>query len=214
MSETSRVPPGQKVTEGFPVLTAGPIPCIDLAQWRLRLFGLVAQEQELTWEQFLALPQTTSVSDFHCVTLWSRLDNRWTGVSLRHLLEVAQPRPEAQFVVVHCYGGYTTSLPLPTLMQNDVLLAHQHDGKPLAPEHGWPLRLVVPSLYAYKSAKWVSGLEFQENDIAGFYERRGYHVRGDPWREERFWPELPADLAITLAVCGVPGAATHQGSKD
>lgn len=214
MSERPRVPPGQVVTQDFPVLTAGPVPRIDLEQWRLRLFGLVERETELTWDAFMALPQTTVVADFHCVTQWSRLDNRWTGVSLRDVLAVARPRPEAQFVLVHCYGGYITNLPLATLMQDDVLLAHQHDGKPLTPEHGWPLRLVVPSLYVYKSAKWVSGLQFRADDVLGFYERRGYHVRGDPWREERFWPELPADLAITLAICGVPPPSADEGGGD
>ena len=185
-----RVPPGQFVTDKFPVLTYGPTPQIDLKEWRLQVSGLVEREVSLTWEQFLALPQTTVVADLHCVTQWSRLNNRWEGVPAREVLRLARPRPEGRYVMLHCYGGYTTNLPLDVLLGDDVLLAHRHDGQPLTPEHGWPLRLVVPQRYGWKSAKWVRGLEVMAEDEPGFWEQRGYNMNADPWKEERFWPEL------------------------
>ncbi|MFQ5860679.1 MAG: sulfite oxidase-like oxidoreductase [Dehalococcoidia bacterium] len=189
-SQDAQVPPGQFVTEKFPVLTYGPTPHISLAEWRLRLFGLVEQEVELTWERLMSLPQSTVTADFHCVTQWSRQNNRWEGVPFRELLTVVKPRPEARYVLVHCYGGYTTNLPLETLLDDGVLLARTHDGAPLAQEHGGPLRLVVPKRYGWKSAKWVNGLEFLAENQMGFWELRGYHHNADPWKEERFWPEL------------------------
>src|SRR5262245_62808306 len=180
-----RLPPGQAQTRKWPVLTFGETPPIDLAAWRFRLFGRVAQERSLTWEEFAALPRVKRVSDIHCVTRWSRLDNRWEGVPASVLVRLARPEPAARFVMVHGYGDSTTNLPLEALLQDDVLFALEHDGKPLEPEHGGPLRLVVPRLYFWKSAKWANGLEFMERDRAGFWERNGYHARGDPWREER-----------------------------
>ena len=181
------VPPGQYVTEKFPVLTYGPTPEIDLSEWRFQVFGLVAQEVILNWEEFMALPQMAVTRDFHCVTQWSRMDNLWEGVAFREVMRRIEPKPEARYVTVHCYGGYTTNLPLDVLTEEDVLFAHRHDGKPLEPEHGGPLRLVVPSRYGWKSAKWVNGLEFMAEDRPGFWEQLGYHNNGDPWSEERFW---------------------------
>jgi len=185
-----RVPSGQFVTDKFPVLTFGPSQRVDTADWRLRVFGLVETERAWTWEEFLALAQVTVKADFHCVTQWSRLDNTWQGVPFRDVMRHVKPLAQARHVMVHCYGGYTANLALSAVMEDDVLLAHRHDGEPLAPDHGGPMRLIVPQRYAWKSAKWVSGLELLEDDSAGFWERRGYHMRGDPWREERFWPEL------------------------
>ena len=184
------VPPGQFVTEKLPILSAGPAPRIDLKQWRFRVFGEVEEELELTREQFEALPRTTVTADFHCVTQWSRLDNLWEGVLFGELMRLIQPKPEARFVMVHCYGGYTTNLPLNALEDENVLFADTHDGKPLEPDHGGPLRLVIPKRYGWKSAKWVSGLEFMRDDRPGFWELRGYNNNADPWKEERFWPGL------------------------
>ena len=183
------VPPGQYVTEKFPVLTFGPTPRIDLATWRLRLFGLVAEELTLDWDQLMSLPSVTLDAEFHCVTQWSQLDNTWEGVTFADLVAPAGPKPEARFVMAHCYGGYTTNLPL-ELAMNEGILAHKQDGEPMGMSHGWPLRLIVPSIYAWKSAKWVKGIELMAKDSPGFWEQRGYHNDGDPWKEERFWPEL------------------------
>ena len=184
--EGLNVPPGQYVTHKFPVLSFGSTPKIDLTTWRFRVFGLVAKEVVFTWEDFMALPQVAITRDFHCVTQWSRIDNLWEGVSFRELMRHIQPKPEAHYVMAHCYGGYTTNLSLDVLMEDDVLFAHHHDGKPLEPDHGGPLRLVVPSRYGWKSAKWINELEFIAEDRAGFWEQLGYHNNGDPWKEERF----------------------------
>ncbi|MBI4300862.1 MAG: sulfite oxidase-like oxidoreductase [Chloroflexi bacterium] len=186
-SATQRVPPGQVLTAKFPVLTYGPVPAVDLSQWRFTFWGLIAEGRvQITWEQFRALPQSQVQADFHCVTRWSRLDNLWQGVLFRDLVKLVTPLPEVRYVMVHCLGGYSTNLPLAALLDDDVLLAHSHDGATLSPDHGWPLRLIVPKRYAWKSAKWVDGLEFMAQDAKGFWERYGYHNDGDPWREERF----------------------------
>ncbi len=179
-------PPGQYVTAKFPVLSYKDTPKIDMATWRFRAFGLVEHEASFTWEQFMDMPQVALTRDFHCVTQWSRLDNLWKGVPFREVMQRIQPKPEAKFVMVHCYGGYTTNLPLEVLLSEDVLFAHRHDGKPLEPDHGGPMRLVVPSRYGWKSAKWVNGLEFMAQDEPGFWERMGYNMNADPWKEERF----------------------------
>lgn len=185
----NRIPPGQSQTTKWPVLDAGGPPHgLDLAKWRLEIDGLVHQPLSLSWEEFEKLPRVQVFADFHCVTRWSRLDNTWEGVSVRHLLELAGgPKPEAQFVVAHCYDhGFTTNLPLADFLSDDALVATHHDGEPLTLEHGWPARLIVPQLYAWKSAKWLGGLELRAADQAGFWERNGYHMHGDPWKEERF----------------------------
>lgn len=181
-----RIPPGQQVVSGFPVLHYGGVPKIDLASWRLRIRGLVGKPLELAWPDFLDFPQSSFQADFHCVTHWTRLDNLWEGVTFRELAAQVRPLPEASHVLAHCYDGFTTNIPLEVLMDHDVLLASRHDGAALTPVHGWPLRLVVPKRYAWKSAKWVSGLEFLAQDRPGFWEQRGYHNDADPWKEERY----------------------------
>jgi DMSO/TMAO reductase YedYZ molybdopterin-dependent catalytic subunit len=181
-----RVPPGQYVTEKWPVLTYGPEPHVDPSEWTLRLSGLVEEELAWSWEEFRALPRVKVTADFHCVTRFSTLDNAWEGVATRELLRRARLRPEASHVLVHCYGGYTTNLPLEDFLSERALVADTWRGQPLAVEHGGPARLVVPHLYAWKSAKWVSGFELLDADRRGFWEENGYHTYGDPWREERF----------------------------
>jgi DMSO/TMAO reductase YedYZ molybdopterin-dependent catalytic subunit len=181
-----RIPPNQRATERFPVLTYGPVPRIDLSEWRFTMTGLVEEPVSFTWDEFVALPQVRMDSDIHCVTGWSRLDNDWEGVAAAELMKRIRLRPAAKHVMVHCYGDYTTNLPLADLQSEGVLFAHKHNGEPLTPEHGWPLRLVVPHLYFWKSAKWVRGLTFTEHDQPGFWESAGYHMRGDPWKEERY----------------------------
>ncbi len=185
--EAGRLPPGQSVTLKFPVLHYGPVPHYpDLSQWDLRVFGLVAEEKVFTWETFNALPRTRIVADIHCVTRWSMLDTVWEGVRFRDLLETVEVLPEARYVMIHADYNYTTNLPLEVLLQDDVLLATHFGGRPLEPEHGYPLRLVVPSRYFWKSAKWVRGIELMAEDRPGFWEQAGYHNEADPWKEQRF----------------------------
>jgi DMSO/TMAO reductase YedYZ molybdopterin-dependent catalytic subunit len=185
-STNDRVPPGQRLTERFPVLTHGGTPHIDMQEWKLIVTGAVEEELILTWEELCALPQTTSAADIHCVTGWSRLDDEWQGVSFRELMRHVRPKPEAKHVMAHSYGGYTSNVPLQDLMEEGVLLARSHNGEPLTPEHGGPLRLVIPHLYFWKSAKWLRGFQFMADEHPGFWERYGYHIRGDPWKEERY----------------------------
>ena len=182
----ARVPPGQVLTDKFPVLTYGPTPPFDPRTWDFRVFGLVEMPLRLTYEEFHALPRSEMVADFHCVTTWSRLDNRWEGVRIADLMQLVRLAPEARFVIVHCDGDYTTNLPLHEFLDEDTMLAYRHDGRDLEPDHGYPLRLVVPKLYGWKSAKWVRALEFSANDQRGFREVRGYHNHADPWKEERY----------------------------
>ena len=183
-------PPGQFVTERFPVLTFGPTPRINLDDWQFKIFGLVDEEVTLDWKQFNDLPQVTLDAEFHCVTQWSKLQNTWEGILFTDVMKLVKPKPEAKYVMAHCYGGYTTNVALDVLVDDDVLFAHSHDGAPLTPEHGGPMRLVVPKRYGWKSAKWVNGIEFMAEDEPGFWEMRGYHMEGDPWKEERFWSSL------------------------
>ena len=181
-----RLPPGQKLTDGWPVLHYGGIPPIDLATWKFSVVGLVEEEVSFTWDEFMALPQTTLRSDIHCVTHWSKFDNDWTGVKFTDILAKLKVKPEAKHVMLHSYGGYTTNVSLQELMDDGVLFAHSHNGKPLEKEHGWPLRMIVPKLYFWKSAKWVRGLVFMEDEKPGFWEMYGYHIHGDPFTEERY----------------------------
>jgi DMSO/TMAO reductase YedYZ molybdopterin-dependent catalytic subunit len=182
-----RLPPGQSLTLKFPVLHYGPTPRYeDLSQWDLRVFGLVAEEKRFSFEDILAMPKTQITTDIHCVTRWSKFGTVWEGVAFRDLLDYVEPLPEARYVIAHCEYGYTTNLPLQAMLDADVLLAYRYDGKPLAPEHGFPLRTLVPKRYFWKSAKWLRGLEFAAQDKPGFWEKAGYHNEGDPWREERF----------------------------
>lgn len=185
-SGDARRPPGQHLVTNFPVLDLGIRPELDKASWRLSLFGLTEQEASLDWSALLRLPQVECVSDFHCVTRWSQLDMEWTGVRARDVVTLARPLPEARFVTLHGADGYTTNLPLDALLDEDVLLAHGVYGKPLSLEHGGPVRLVVPKRYGWKSAKWLTGIEFHAEDRPGFWEVRGYHNDADPWKEERF----------------------------
>jgi DMSO/TMAO reductase YedYZ molybdopterin-dependent catalytic subunit len=181
-----RTPPGQYLTEKLPVLHYGSVPKVDLAAWDFRVFGLVDAPLTLTWDQLRTLPRAQVTVDIHCVTRWSKLDTVWEGVPIRAILDLAGARPEATHVVAHCEQGYTTNVPLAVLDDTDVLLADTYDGRPLDPEHGYPLRLLVPKRYFWKSAKWIRGLELLDHDVAGFWERYGYHNDADPWKEERF----------------------------
>jgi DMSO/TMAO reductase YedYZ molybdopterin-dependent catalytic subunit len=181
-----RIPPGQYVTDKWPVLTYGPAPEIEQETWRLRLFGEVEAEASLTLEDLHDLERVEVNADFHCVTRFSTLDNAWSGFSTRAVLDRLTVSGEASHVMIHCYGGYTTNLPLEDFLSEHSLFADRHAGQPLAHEHGGPLRLVVPHLYAWKSAKWVSGVELLAGDQRGFWEENGYHTYGDPWPEQRF----------------------------
>lgn len=180
------MPPGQRLVESWPVLHYGSVPRIDPAKWSLRLFGLVKEERTLSMKEFLDLPRVEVLSDVHCVTTWSRLDNLWEGVVARTLKNLVDILPEARFATVHAAGNFTTNLSLEDLFAEDVLFALKHDGAAISPEHGFPVRLVVPRLYFWKSAKWVTGVEFSAQDRPGFWESNGYHNRGDPWKEERY----------------------------
>jgi DMSO/TMAO reductase YedYZ molybdopterin-dependent catalytic subunit len=182
----NRVPPGQRLTEKWPVLHHGAVPNIDTSEWTFTISGWVEQERALSYDEFMSLPRVKVFSDIHCVTRWSRLNNLWEGVSSSTIRELANILPEAQFVIVHCVGGFTTNLPLTDFFQPDVLFAIKHDNQALTPGHGYPVRLVVPRLYFWKSAKWVSGIEFTAEDRPGFWESYGYHNHGDPWKEERY----------------------------
>ena len=182
-----RLPPGQTQTHKFPVLTYGMTPRVSTADWQMRAFGAVRAPREWVWDDFLALGSRDVRADFHCVTSWSRLDNLWTGVPTRTFLQHVDVDPAARFVVVHGYGDYTTNMPLEVFADEDCLFATHHDGKPLERDHGGPMRLVVPKRYAWKSAKWVHGVEFLVEDRPGFWEQNGYSNSADPWREERYW---------------------------
>lgn len=184
----NRVPPGQSRTKKWPVLDAGGPPRMDISRWRFQVTGLAANPLSWNWEEFQQLPRVKVFADFHCVTRWSRLSNIWEGVSTRELVKRAGGLlPNARYVLAYGYdSGWTTNMPLEAFLAEDALVAILHDGEPLALEHGGPARLIVPRLYAWKSAKWVAGVEFLEKDRAGFWERNGYHMNGDPWTEERF----------------------------
>jgi DMSO/TMAO reductase YedYZ molybdopterin-dependent catalytic subunit len=182
----NRLPPGQKLTEKWPVLHYGKVPTIDMKKWTFTITGLVDKERTLNYEEFAALPQIEVFSDIHCVTTWSRFNNTWEGVSTSTIIEMAGIKGEAKYVIVRGEGGFTTNLPLEDFLAKDALFALKHDGKPLTAEHGGPVRLVVPRLYFWKSAKWVTGIEFKDKNEPGFWERAGYHMHGDPWQEERY----------------------------
>jgi DMSO/TMAO reductase YedYZ molybdopterin-dependent catalytic subunit len=182
----ARIPAGQKQVTNFPVLDLGIKPEIPLDQWRLRIYGLVEKEVTLDWAAFQSLKHIKTVSDFHCVTRWSQLDMDWQGVRVRDVLNLATPLTPAKFVTMHGYDGYTTNLPLDALLDDDALIAHSVLGKPLTPEHGGPVRMVVPKRYAWKGAKWLKAIELHEHDRRGFWEVRGYHNDAFPFEEQRF----------------------------
>jgi DMSO/TMAO reductase YedYZ molybdopterin-dependent catalytic subunit len=180
-----RIPPGQVETRKWPVLHYGEVPRVNLQEWDFRIMGLVEHPWRCAWEEFRSLPWIDVKCDIHCVTRWSRLNNVFSGPSTRTVLEKARVDPRGKFVLVHCEQGFTTNVPLDAFLGEDCLFALEHDGKPLEPDHGYPVRLVVPRLYFWKSAKWVRGIELMESDAAGFWEQNGYHMHGDPWKEER-----------------------------
>jgi len=184
--EEGKLPPGQSLTLKWPVLHYGSVPRFDPATWDFRVYGLVGSPFKLTWDEFNRLPKIDSSSDFHCVTRWSRFDNRWNGVAMQEILRRVQPNPSASHVLVHAEQGFTANVPLADLDRPEVLLATHHDGEPLSADHGYPLRLIVPHLYAWKSVKWLRSLEFLDHDIPGFWEQNGYHMYGDPWKEQRY----------------------------
>lgn len=184
-SQSDRIPPGQYLAKGFPILTYGETPQIAPLQWELRVWGL-ATPKSFSWSDLMSLPQSEFTADFHCVTRWSKLDVQWSGVKVTDLLEQVEFTSQPQHVLLHCYGGYTTNLTWSDFARADNFLAHQLFAEPLPPEHGGPVRLVVPHLYAWKSAKWLNGIEFLTKEELGFWERNGYHSRGEPWQEERY----------------------------
>ena len=180
-----RTPPGQYLTEDFPVLSAGPTPRTPLERWDLQLVGEIDQPRRWTWEEFQTLPRETFTVDIHCVTKWSKLDTEWEGVSIDTLLDGVDH--SANYLIAHCDGGYTTNVPIEDVTDGKAWIAFRYDGEELAPEHGGPARLLVPHLYFWKSAKWVRGLELSSDDQPGFWEQLGYHNYGDPWQEQRYW---------------------------
>jgi DMSO/TMAO reductase YedYZ molybdopterin-dependent catalytic subunit len=183
---SGRLPPGQSLTLKWPVLHAGSVPHFNPDTWDFKITGLVEEPLRFSWKQFHDLPQSEVTSDFHCVTRWSRLDNRWKGVLFNEVLQRVTLRPGAEFVLVLAEEGYTANVPMKDLQLPNVLFAFEHDGEPLSAEHGGPVRLIVPHLYAWKSVKWVRGLMLLDHDRLGFWERNGYHAYGDPWKEQRY----------------------------
>jgi len=183
----ARVPPGQYLTQKWPVLHYGPVPPFNPKTWDLRVFGNVENEFKLNWEEFQKLDQTTVTADMHCVTTWSRLDQHWEGIPFSKIVELAKPKADSKFVIAHSEYGFTANTPIEYCLRDDCLIALRANGEPLTAEHGSPARLVVPRLYAWKSAKWLRGIEFRETDAPGFWERNGYHNTGDPWKEQRYW---------------------------
>jgi DMSO/TMAO reductase YedYZ molybdopterin-dependent catalytic subunit len=184
--ETDRLPPGQHLVKNWPVLDLGEQPAVSTDTWRLEVGGLVETPLDLSWTAFQALEQSTRVSDIHCVTTWSRYDNKWRGVATRDLLDLAMPKQQASHVMLTSYDGYTTNLPLADFAAEDAILATAWEDVPLTREHGGPMRLIVPHLYLWKSAKWLRRIDLMPADAAGFWERNGYSMYGDPWREQRY----------------------------
>ena len=184
--DPARLPPGQYLTDKWPVLHAGSVPRTDLATWTFKIFGEVEDELELSWEQFNELPQTEHTQDIHCVTRWSKFDMDFSGVHWRDLASLAHPKPAARYAIAHSEQGFTANVPVRYLEDEHALLATHANGEPLEPEHGWPLRLVIPGKYFWKSAKWLRGIELLDHDQPGFWERYGYHNDADPWKEERY----------------------------
>lgn len=183
--DNPKVPSGQSVTDGFPVLTYGPTARISKDELELRVFGLV-EEKIFRWNDLLALPATSLSKDFHCVTHWSKLDVNWTGILCTDFVKALNIQPQATHIMFHCYGGYSTNLAMDDFLAEGCMLAYQLEGQDIPVDHGGPLRSLIPHLYAWKSAKWLNGIEFMNEDRPGFWERNGYHMRGDPWKEERY----------------------------
>jgi DMSO/TMAO reductase YedYZ molybdopterin-dependent catalytic subunit len=190
---SKRLPPGQALTERFPILHEGEVPFYDIEKWDLKVFGQVDEEVVVSYEQIMNMPQTTVTVDIHCVTRWSRFDNTFTGVKFSDFLKELGVIPRSKYVMLHADRDYTANLELSDLERDDVILAHSFEGKPLTDKHGWPLRLVVPHLYFWKSVKWIRGIEWIDENKLGFWEQNGFHIKGDPFKEERFSGE---DLPI------------------
>ena len=186
MKSEGRLPPGQSLTLKWPVLHYGSVPRFDPERWDFKVYGMVETPLRWTWNEFNALPKVKRHSDFHCVTRWSRFDNDWEGVAFREVVGRVKLKADSRYVLVHAEQGFTANVPLADLDRDEVLFATHHDGQSLSPDHGYPLRLIVPHLYAWKSVKWVRGIEFLDQDTPGFWEQNGYHMYGDPWREQRF----------------------------
>ncbi|MGO7762009.1 sulfite oxidase-like oxidoreductase [Rhizobium ruizarguesonis] len=185
-NHSDRIPPGQHPVENFPVLSAGPTPRVELGSWKFTLKIGPRPVKSWTWTELNDLPQTKMTRDIHCVTSWSKLNTVWEGVTVDDIFADAGVEPPTNFVLAHSYDGYSTNVPLADLASGKAMVAVKYEGQPLAPDHGGPARLLVPHLYFWKSAKWVNGLQFTERDEAGFWELRGYHIYGDPWREQRY----------------------------
>ncbi|VXD25882.1 Uncharacterized oxidoreductase YuiH [Planktothrix serta PCC 8927] len=183
--ESDRVPPGQHLSKGFPVLTYGETPEISIENWQLKVWGLVTPKT-FTWSDLMAMPQSNFTADFHCVTHWSKLEVKWTGIKVTDFMKSVEVDPQAIHVMEHCYGGYTTNISMEDFLREENFFAYQVFDEPLPADHGGPMRLVVPHLYAWKSGKWIKGLEFLDHEELGFWEQNGYHRRGEPWAEERY----------------------------
>ena len=181
-----KIPPGQRVVENWPVLDLGVQPKIELEDWSLTISGLVKNPKMFSWKEFMAFPQVDDVSDFHCVTTWSRLDNNWRGVRFSDIANYCGPLPQAKYVYIKAYDAYSTNLPLEEAMKYDVLLVHQWEGQPLTTEHGGPVRMIAPQLYAWKGAKWIGEIEFRDYDELGYWEQRGYSNTAEPWLNDRY----------------------------
>lgn len=191
-----RVPPGQTVTDRFPILHEGDVPEYDLATWSIKIFGEVERELSFSFDELISMPQTDITCDIHCVTRWSKLDTHWTGIKFSDLFAKLGVKPEAKYVMVHGDNDYTTNIPLEDLLRDNILLAHAYEGEPLTAKHGGPMRLIVPHLYFWKSCKWITGFEFMKEDAPGFWEQNGFHNYAEPFAEQRFSGEgfdLPED---------------------
>lgn len=184
--KNDRLPPGQYEERGFPVLSMGPTPYVDIEKWQLTIDGLVEKPQTWNWNEFKSLPHTNQTKDIHCVTKWSKFDTHWSGVLLDDLMMIVSVLPNATHIVAHSYDGYTTNLPIEDLVNSQAMVATSYNSDPIEDEHGGPARLLVPHLYFWKSAKWLNRIEFVNRDMPGFWERHGYHNYGDPWQEQRY----------------------------
>ena len=184
--KNDRLPPGQYETNGFPVLSLGPTPIVPKEEWSFLIVGEIDAPKRFTWEEFLKLPQTSVTADIHCVTKWSKFDTNWSGVTIDDLIKTIQLKPSAKYLIAYSYDGYSTNIPLEDVINKQAMVATAYDGKEIDPEHGGPARLIVPHLYFWKSAKWIRGIEFSAVDQPGFWETRGYHNYGDPWKEQRY----------------------------
>ena len=186
INKDSRLPPGQVETKKFPVLSLGPTPKIPKEKWELNVYGLVENPMKFSWDGFLKLPQVNVVKDIHCVTRWSKFDTKWKGVPIDEIIKIVKPKPNAKFIIAYSYDGYSTNLPIEDVMEGKAMIATEYDEKEISSEHGGPARLLVPHLYFWKSAKWVKAIEFTDENRPGYWEARGYHIYGDPKKEQRF----------------------------